>query len=832
MFKNYLYLIPRYMMSNKKRTFVTAISIVLSIALLASVGVIINGHTNRMINNAEELSGKYHGKYRNIEVDLLYKLKESSLLSKVGTTLDLGDSEKDEYTISITGSDKVAAGLNNIKVMEGKFPEDKNEIAIEEWIYNKFYDDIEIGDKIKIKYTNTTHMGEIIEREVETEFILCGILENSFNSRASKQGKAYVTIETANNIIPKYERTYEQYFRVKESLPLKSSLQSIKSLKEEKKENENYLGEYEENTRLLNSLDSAKKSKRLILGIDMIIALAVIMMIYNIFNISSVERLRHFGLLRSIGLTPKQLKKILIGEAILFALIFVPIGVIVGGLGTKLILKIISDISGMEISGHLTLFNTILSIVVGFFSIIIASLSPARISSKISPIESLNIEGNILEDNRKGNKRTNKNKIIHRLFGYTGKIAFTNLVRNKKRFYATVISISISIALFITANYFVKNLNPYYQASQSMDSDYVLSLQKNNEPIGYSEGVVNEIENLAGVESVRKMKFNFSTLKLKEYQLTKKGIEENQNDKEYGNFEEEWPYQINIIAVGLTQEILKENGIYESETNKDDKLPDVYIMQNLNYQNTTKVKIGNEIRIELSYKGNPDWIHKKSTFRVAKILEESPITFNTWDGDAAIYMDEKDMEKYFGSEGYQKIEINVTKDANTQSIEAKLNEIVKNQENGELTIFRDQVEKINQLRIQIASILYILIGVIILVGLINIINIMNTNVILRRREFGMLRALGMTNNQLRKVITKEGLFYGLLSSIIGSIISVMLVCLVYYFARKGMNLELEISYASMILACVVTTTLTVISTLIPLKKAISLNVVESIRAID
>uniref|UniRef100_UPI00192B8B13 ABC transporter permease n=1 Tax=Sporosalibacterium faouarense TaxID=516123 RepID=UPI00192B8B13 len=453
---------------------------------------------------------------------------------------------------------------------------------------------------------------------------------------------------------------------------------------------------------------------------------------------------------------------------------------------------------------------------------------------KISPIESLNIEGNILEDNRKGDKRTSKNEIIHRLFGYTGKIAFTNLVRNKKRFYATVISISISIALFITANYFVKNLNPYYQASQTMTSDYVLSLNNSREPIGYSKKVIDEIKNLDGVKSVDKMKFYYGTLGLKGNQLTQKGLEENQDDKNKigNNFDENWPYLIRTMVVGLSQETLKENGTFDSEIYKGDKLSNVYIMQNLNYQNTTKIKQEDEIKIEFSYKDYPEWIRKRGIFRVAQVLRESPITFNTRDGAAIIYMDEKDMDKYFGLEGYQKIEIDVTKDANIGRIESKLNEIANNQKNGELTIFKDELEKIERVRIQIASILYILIGVIVLVGLINIINIMTINVILRRREFGMLRALGMTNNQLRKVITKEGLFYGLLSSIIGSIISVMLVCLVYYFARKGLDLELEISYISILLACVVTTTLTVISTLIPLRKAVSLNVVESIRAID
>ncbi|MTI49289.1 MAG: ABC transporter permease [Firmicutes bacterium] len=836
MFKNYLYLIPRYMLSNKKRTVVTAISIILSVALLTSIGVIINSYTNRMTNASEELSGKYHGYYEHMDPDNLNKLKESPLLSKVGTALKLGDSKLDDCTLSIICSDMIAADLRNMKIIKGRFPENKDEIALEEWIFDKLKkqrnNSLKIGDKIKLKYTYLAEIGDIIKINHETEFVISGILQNSVNSRISKNGKGYVTLDTVNGVVPKYKRTYEQYFRVKNSLPLKSSLKRIQEMKEEIEPGENFLGDYRENTRLLMSLQTAKRSRCLILIIDFIIALAVIMMIYNIFNISSVERLRHFGLLRSIGLTPKQLKKILIGEALLLALIFVPIGVIVGGLGTKLILRIINNIIGMKSQGDLNLFNVMVPVIIGFISIIIASISPARISSKISPIESLNIEGNIIENSKGKSKKKNKNKVIQKMFGYTGKIAFTNLVRNKKRFYATVISISISIALFITANYFIKNLNPYYQASQSMSSDYVLSLNNNREPIGYSEEVINEMKNLNGVKSVDKMKFYYGSLGLKKNQLTRKGIEENLNDKEYGNYEEEWPYKVNVMVVGLSQETLKENGMYYSERDKDDRLLNTYIMQNLNYQNTIRLETGDDIRIELSYKAYPDWIRKRGTFRVAKMLKESPITFNIRNGDAIIFMDEKDMEKYLGLEGYQKIEVNVTKDANTQSIEAKLNEIAKNQKNGELTIFRDQVEKINQIRVQIASILYILIGVIILVGLINIINIMNTNVILRRREFGMLRALGMTNEQLRKVITKEGLFYGLLSSIIGSIIGILLVYLLYYTARKVLDLELEISYISIILACVVTTTLTVISTLIPLRKAVSLNVVESIRAID
>ncbi|WP_202710095.1 ABC transporter permease, partial [Sporosalibacterium faouarense] len=551
------------------------------------------------------------------------------------------------------------------------------------------------------------------------------------------------------------------------------------------------------------------------------------------FNISSVERLRHFGLLRSIGLTPKQLKKILIGEALLLALIFVPIGVIVGGLGTKLILRIINNIIGMKSQGDLNLFNVIVPMIIGFISIIIASISPARISSKISPIESLNIEGNIIENSKGKSKKKNKNKVIQKMFGYTGKIAFTNLVRNKKRFYATVISISISIALFITANYLVKNLNPYYQVQKSIDSDYVLSLQISDEPIGYSEEVINEIKNIHGIKSIEKMKFYHSSLELKKSHLSEKGFEENKDDPTINkDVDEEWPYTVSSMFVGLSEEKLKESGIYEPMAEQGDKLPNLYIMQNLNYQDITNVVKNDKVQVKFSYKHFPNRIRMSKIFRVAKVLKKPPITFNARDGDSIIFMSTNDMEKYLGLKGYQKIDINVTEDGDIQSIEQKLNEIANNQKYGKLTIFRDQLAMYERFRLEIASILYILIGVIILVGLVNIVNIMTINVILRRREFGMLRALGMTNQQLRKVLTKEGLFYGLISSGIGSIVGIALICLVYYSARRGIDLELEFDYISIISACLITTILTVLSTLLPLRKAISLNVVESIRAID
>ncbi len=830
MIKNYLSLVPRYLFYNKKRTAAVALCIVFCVTLLTSVGIIINSYMSEVVTVSEGLYGKYHGSIKPIRHEKLDWLKTKNEVSKAGTMLKVGQSKIGDYALSIIGGDKNAWELLNIKVLEGKLPEKDNEIVIEKWIYDQMQIKPKLGEALKLQYVSDLHGTEKLSNLAgESDFILCGILEDSYGSKASEIGKSYIMLNIAEKLISQEQRYYEQYFSIKENLPLSETLDIIGT-----EIASNKIGVYSENNLMVSSTEANYKSKRLAVFIDLIVAIAAIMVIFNVFNISITERLRHFGLLRSIGITPNQIKIMLLGEALLLALIFIPIGILLGIEGVRLILKLAGGQNGLNIVPKVSLFYISLSAVLGLMSIIIAVYNAAKLGFNLTPIESINIDSKILKEN--GNISGNENKLIGKLFGYTGKIAFINLKRNKKRFIATTASIGISIALFISVNYLVSCMDPAYQVSKDIKSDYILALKNKDENIGYDDEQISNLISMTGVEKVEKVKLVFGSTIVKTQNMTENGLQEAVENSKISYYNKQLldkgECDFSSIFIGCTEEYLRAMSKNTWADYAENGTPYVYVIQNLNYADETNFKAGDNIKIVYAYKVNNQWVRKATEFKIKDVLQKSPIPFNTRDGKMAIITNEKLLKDFLNIEYYQNVEIYTSRKANITAIEAQLKNIASDQKYGKLISYREEMQRVKDSRMVAGLILYSLVLVIILVALINIINTMSMNIILRKREFGMLRAMGMTRGQLTNTILKEGFFYGLVSSILGVAIGVLLILLIFYSGRKGFDLRLSIDYASITFTFITTLILSMASTILPLRRATSAEIVEAIRSIE
>jgi ABC-type lipoprotein release transport system permease subunit len=318
-------IIPRNLIKNKKRTISIAVSIILSIILITSVEILIRSAVKAVIENNARVTGEYHAAYRNVRKKYLDILGQNEKVSRIGTTALVGYGKYNEYEMEINGIDQEAIDLLNLELLEGSFPKDKNDIVIEKWILEKVYPGKKVGDKIIVPCGIFKRSAGKIEDIKNMEFTLSGVMENLMGTRSVNQGKAYLSLEGAENIIGSEEILYKQYFTVKDSYPIESATQDFDMEYENKR-----FGDYEINDRYVALLNTGEKSKHVVIIIDIIIAFAASVMIYNIFNISIVERLKQFGLLRSIGITPLQIKGLVIGEGIALGVIFIPFGIAAG----------------------------------------------------------------------------------------------------------------------------------------------------------------------------------------------------------------------------------------------------------------------------------------------------------------------------------------------------------------------------------------------------------------------------------------------------------------------------------------------------------------------
>lgn len=828
MIKNYKQLVPRYLAANKKTSLSMVISILFSVMLLVSVGMIIGKYNNTRIEMAQELHGKYHASFLGVYEELLDRLKSFGGISKVGTTLNMGELNLERCTLVIKGADSVALDMLNAKPMQGRLPEKENEFVIEQWVYNKLDYKPKLGEKFKLKYIfKDTYDGSVTNMEVE--LVLTGILQDFQDSKMFEKGKAYVTLDTALSNTNKNHRIYEQYFTLKSNLPVDTTLAKVvQYTNTSSKPKENKFDGYQPNWYYITALKEAQMARYVAVFFNVIVALAVALVIYNVFNISVIQRKKHYGLLRAIGITQKQIKFMLFFEALLFGVSIIPIGIILGIFSTELIVKFIggSAFKG-SILDEINPINILFPVIVSLVAIGAAVYSPAKLASKISPIESMTMED--IKQNKRAYKGY-KPGIMDKLFGYTGKMAINNLKRYKKRFAATIVAMGVGIALFIFSTYIINFLNPLSIVDRRTRGDYVLKLSSAL-PVnyGYSDETVSKVNNIPGIESVNKFKYLQMDYVLDSSFMTSKVIKDIENKKNlnavglmYGK------YHVVTQVYGCGDEIIQ-----NLRKNASDNKAEVFIVQNLNNENLTTIKDGDEVELGFDTLNNGKFQHIDKKIKVDKVIDSLPIKLDqAAAGYIATFVPGKFFEDNFNSSGYQEIDINVDKNADMNKIENELQNIANNQRYGELVSYNSEMKKWKGYQLQIGTILMSIVVIIAIVGFINIMNTLNMNIIIRKREFGMLRALGMTKKEMRQTLLKEAALYGFFSSFIGISIGYLLMWIVYRFLKQRAETSFIIDFRLILLTFLVTIFVSICSSILPLKKATSSDIVEAIQAVE
>ncbi|MCI9365701.1 MAG: ABC transporter permease [Clostridia bacterium] len=229
-----------------------------------------------------------------------------------------------------------------------------------------------------------------------------------------------------------------------------------------------------------------------------VIIITSIFCIRNSFAIATTEKIKMYSMLASVGTTKKQIKKNVIFEGLTLGFIGIPFGILSGFFAVYVLLKIVNLIIGDYLLAHvdglvfkISLIPILLSIILGFLTIYLSARSSAKKASKVSPIEGLRNSNEIKVES----KKLKTPKIIQRLFKTGGILAYKNLKRSKKKYRTTVISIAISIFIFITMNAFITNM---FDITGDYYIDYSYNLQLNTRNLPNED--INKILNKDGIK--------------------------------------------------------------------------------------------------------------------------------------------------------------------------------------------------------------------------------------------------------------------------------------------------------------------------------------------
>jgi putative ABC transport system permease protein len=827
MIKNYKEITGRYLRLNKKRTVLTLIGIILSVALVSAVGFFFKSMQEAQVLDMKNTFGAWHVMYTKIDETLITKIKSNPNVLRSGTYATGKEINiDDKLKVKEVFSSEDGLKLLPYDLKEGRFPENNQEIVLEKWFLGRLQSGAKPGDTVKV---------------LDKEYKISGILGDSYRNQYEGVGEL-ITKDTGGN---KEGRILLVELHVNKKLG--KNISELKKLTEEKSviENKNLLA--------MQGEGMPKELLAVLAVIIGIVVISTIAVIYNAFQISVVERVKQFGLLRAVGTTPKQIRKIILREAGFLASLGIPIGIgcgIVALYGIDLAFKIIGGEGMVLISPKISMDVVIISSIVGLFSIYLSALLPAIFAGKISPLVAISSRNSITKEKLK----RRKSLVIGKLFGFEGALASKNIKRNRKRYRTTVFSIVISVTLFITFKAFMDmSLNVYSEINESSNIHFSVlpSGNENLETNVISENIIEDINRLPQLEtfykvynpyffdgaidkskeleSIRNIGGIYNNIKYNEQDKTLMGASLVIYDENSLEVTKKYLKDGNINIDNLNQEngviIIGKNRIYNTETD------------NNFYGPITDLKVGDEILLQVNEdrfgedqeklqfgKGKVDKV------KVLAVLQRDPFKYRGTETDIKMITTKAVADKLVNKNS-KPAGVNIKiKDKKFEDEALKgLEDIINKAGDLKLINIIDQNRKTKSAILMIKILLYGFVIVVSLIGSVNIINTLTTNIILRKREFATLKCIGLTQRGLRKMIILEGMLYGIMGSIYGSIVG----SIFSYAIFNGINAVREQSYELPVTAIGIAATGAIligyISVLAPLKRMKKENLIDAVR---
>lgn len=868
---------------NKRRTIVTIIGIILATALLTAVATMAVSLKESVTLRSKKVDGDFHL----LLYDMTDKEKESVINNRqvesyyetheVGYGVLDGCVNDSKPYVYIEALDSDTFEKAEINVTSGRLPEDDSEIVISSHIKTNGGVKYNLGDKITFDICDRTYNGkklyqnddyredELLDVKKTKTYKVVGICDRLPYGEEPRTAPGYSVITFANKSDTSLNKSdiYIRFHKkvLKDRYNITADILGVDRILF----NKQYSGSPtdEEAEILKNQLDKAHSyyinnslikyevfydsSVAFVYNMAAVVMVIIIITsavcISNSFAISINQKTKQYGMLASIGATPRQIRKNVFFEAAFMGVIGIVAG-IGGGLSASYILVVLSnkmliDTFEMSIVYAPSLLGVLLSIVLAIVTIVLSALVPAIRASRMSPIMAINHS----EDIKIKSKSLKTPKLIGKVWGEGGVLAYKNMKRNKRKYRVITISIALSVSTFIALYGFMslltESVNRY--ANDKIDLRVYMSSYKSmsvDEANKKVSNIVNRINNETNITDFTFARGFYASLKdepkyssdYKEVNKYEAGLAENNGyyisiislgNEEYGKY---------IKKLGISKETAQSGGILVDNT----------------YQ---YINNGNDIKyfnIYDGYKAGDVLTYRIDTSNSSKSLDNSKSSDDTTLYDIRIVA--LSNERPFGydnaytSYGYLIVSddyMNRIDTKNTDSTLLNINcddpdkaqDILVNEFNiGQNYIFNAAQERRNdeKLILTMKIFLYGFIAIVSLIGITNIFNTVTTGMELRGKEFAMLQSIGMTKKEFDKMIRLESVFYGSKALIIGVVSGTILSYVIYISAGES-----QLKYTLPLLAIVMSVIVVIILLLGIMKYSIAQirkqNIIETIR---
>ena len=857
---------------NRTRTIVTIIGIMLSAAMICASTTFVSSMQNFVLRCEIYSSGDWHGAVYDAAYKDYEDIRDSGKVSSAAYAQVLGYAKigsANEYKpyLYVLGGDAASGYFETMPVhlLLGTLPKDSTEIILPEHLTSNGKVNYTLGDTVTLEvgdrtldgkrlgqdtpvytYDSETHTevmsGERLENTEPRTYTVVGIYERPAFEDYSAPG---YTALTAADPKSAEQSLIHCYFKLHKPAGVYDFMKEMGYTQEYR---------YAYNTKVLLYSGTAPFDSFLTAFYSLaaiIIALIVfgsVSLIYNAFSISVSERTRQFGLLSSVGATRKQLRRMVLFEALTVSAVGIPLGILVGIGGIGITLLLIGDKFSSIVRADIPMRicvswqAVLIAAVIALVTVLISAWIPSKRATRVSAVEAIRQSMDIKVSGRP----VRTSKLAYKLFGLPGVLAGKHYKRNRKKYRTTVVSLFMSIVLFVSAAAFTDYMMESAEgglasdqfdliyaaesdASSAMTPDALLDLLFSEQNVTggtytkkqFLQGDISR-EYVTAMFADRFSNFGMESEDAAPKELSISGylyfvadaefnrLLEKYNLKEADYYDRDKPLGLALdcnieldrrLEKYVTLDTLKGDGCvieglyyveidgyYRKDSRIDENGNKVVLYQNRDNENDI---------IERPYGES----FAKYTLRSEKTIEEAPF-FVSRSTPVAINMiyPHSMLESVIPEAAlnqFRNTEYFLTSSNHAASFENLAPVLTENGlSSRQLFDYAANAETNRNVVTIIRVFAYGFIVLISLIAAANVFNTISTNISLRRREFAMLKSVGMTQKGFRRMMNCECLLYGSKALLLGLPVSCGITYLIYRAVTTAYETSFHLPWAA------------------------------------
>lgn len=775
--KSYLGLVGEYQRIHKKKNRLTVLCIAISVCLVTAIfGMAEMAVRAQMIEQIKS-NGNFHIIIWDLNDERAKLIGSRADVAVSGWVRQMEDGKLNGKPLEILGGDEAISGQMGLTLIEGRFPKGAQEALLDRRAMEQY--SLKVGDTVSVNFADDS----------ERQLIITGFYDDFSSLKKDDAHGLFLTAENTRALsqATSIKSVSAYYVQFKDLGNIRNSIQDIKQ--------SFHLTDKQitENVALLGIIGQSDDNYMMTLyataGVLVFLVLAAgILMIASSFNMSVLERIQFFGLLRCLGASQKQVKRFVLLEGLRLSLKGIPFGLFSGMLitwGASAFLKYVNAafFSSMPLFG-ISWISLFTGVAVGLLTVILASLSPCRKAAKVSPLSA--ITGNI---NRTGLEQRKTALWLNR-----GRVEISmgmhHAFSGKKNMILMTASFAISIILFLS---FSSMVDFMYQAVKPL-KPYTpdLSIVSSNNTLSLDPGLLAQVKNNPSVKRAYGRMFSYDipvSVGQEKGEINLISYEENQ--------------------FAWAKEQLIEGSVDEAENSQDSVL--------VVHSGDLKWKVGDTLSLNVS--------GSEKKVKIAGILSSSP--FDAENGKQTVICSEKAFAALTGGKNYTIIDIQL---ANTDDKAASQ---IRSLTTAEMK-FSDRRQSNDEARVAFYSFAVFIYGFLFIIASItvfNIINSMNASMAGRLNQYGVMRAVGMSGRQLRRMVFSESASYAVCGCAVGCILGLPLNQVLY---RAAITSHWGIPWQPPLVPLLLIVGLSVLTTLLsvigPVRKISSLDIVGVVNA--